>query len=178
MFAQHQLYRTGYKCGFTYGRRDLLSSTHSDAFERRRAEDKAKVLADLLLHNCSVAIQDVFEPDTIPLGKGDLDMYSSSASFLQANPTPVPDGVAKPETVSYGTSQPTATNPGGGGVGGTNGGGGGGSGSGSGSGSAGTPKPSNGAGILEPMGSGFEGAGALGTMLWAAAMAGLGFLLL
>lgn len=171
MFAQHQLYRTGYKCGFTYGRRDLSSSANTNTLERRRAEDKAKVLADLLLHNCSVAIQDVFAPDTIPLGKGDLDMYSSSASFLQANPTPVPDGVVKPATVSYGTNQPTATIPGGGGVGGTNGGGG------AGSGSGGTPKPSNGAGVLGPMG-GVGGAGALDTMLWAGAMAGLGFLLL
>ncbi|KAH7024720.1 uncharacterized protein B0I36DRAFT_352925 [Microdochium trichocladiopsis] len=175
MFSHYQRYRTGYMCDHvTVGRRGLNGDAHALSVQRRRAEDKAKVLADLLLHNCSVAIQDVFEPGTIPLEKGVLDMYSSSAIFLQANPTPVPDGVAKPETVSYGTNQPTATVPGGGGIGGTNGGGGGAGGSGTAA--TGTPKPTNGAAVLGPWIGGAQGV--IGVALWSIAMGGLGFFLL
>ncbi|KAJ1329738.1 Pregnancy-associated plasma protein-A [Microdochium nivale] len=138
------------------------------ALQRRRDENDAKILADLLLHNCSVAIQDVFQPESLPLGKGDLAVYSSSASYLQANPTPVADGVVKPSTVSYGTNQPTATVPGGGGAGVA------------GSGNPGattTPKPSNAANALVAGRGGDGGGGVFFVAVWVALATALGFCL-
>ncbi|KXJ86375.1 hypothetical protein Micbo1qcDRAFT_209069 [Microdochium bolleyi] len=166
MFTFFQRYRTKeYRCDEL-----IINKRNADPLQRRREEDQAKVLADLLLNNCSVAIQDVFAPDSIPLGKADLAVYSSSASFLQANPTPVPAGVVKPSTVTYGTSQPTATVPGGGGPNVITGGG-----SGSGLGSTGMPKPTNAAPAL----TGAHGNGGMfAVSVWVALATALGFFLI
>lgn len=91
-------------------RRDLPSHQYHEL--KRRAEDKAKILADLLLSNCSVAIQDVFQEDSIPLPSSALASYSSAAVSMIANPTTVADDVAlAPKTASVGSAITTAGEP-------------------------------------------------------------------
>ncbi|KXJ89827.1 hypothetical protein Micbo1qcDRAFT_165207, partial [Microdochium bolleyi] len=56
----------------------------------------------MLLNNCSVAIQDVFTPNSLPIDPKLLAAYSSAAVALQANPTPVAgggDGPDRPLTI-------------------------------------------------------------------------------
>ncbi|KXJ86026.1 hypothetical protein Micbo1qcDRAFT_180235 [Microdochium bolleyi] len=168
MLAYWNKYRQPFRCEDVLitvpGKRDLASGNNAAgaaalALHRRQQEGTAKALAELLLHNCSVAIQDVFDPASIPLGKPDLAMYSSSASVLQASPTPVPPGVIKPSTVSWGTNQPTDSVPGGGGAGvaGTGG---------NGAGSTSTPKPSNAATALTVVGGRADGVLAVTYRIW------------
>lgn len=121
MFAHFFYFRNGltYSKDFckTKHRRDMsrLETREELHALQRRAEDKAKALADLLLSNCSIAIQDVYQPDSIPLPSSALASYSSAASSMAANPTQNSDPYA-PKTVSLGTglavTLPTGTTTG------------------------------------------------------------------
>jgi hypothetical protein len=57
--AHFLTFRRDLKCGAVHGPKSPRI--------RKREEEKATLSADLLLNNCSVAIQDVFEEETIPL---------------------------------------------------------------------------------------------------------------
>lgn len=87
-------------------------STEEHVVLQKREADKATILADLLLQNCSVAIQAVFQEDSIPLPKSVLQSYSSVASSMQAHPTSYPPGADRPTTATHG-SAPASTATGG-----------------------------------------------------------------
>ena len=113
MVAQFLTFRRGWKCNAKWNKRDLDSASTELSQENanilKRQEANAQVLADLLLQNCSVAIQDVFLEETIPLPQSVLQSYSSVASSMQANPTIVPSGVRKPATATVGSAVPVMT---------------------------------------------------------------------
>jgi hypothetical protein len=114
MFSHFLKYRQRRQCSAPQKRDvgSLPTSAEEAAVLRKRDEQGALVMADLLLNNCSVAIQDVFEPDSIPLDQKVLESYSSQASSLRANPTSLPPGVERPPTLTGATAQPTETGEG------------------------------------------------------------------
>lgn len=121
MFSQFLAYRRGaiYNKNFCGSQKRSLEPSH---LLQKRAQDKATVLADLLLNNCSVAIQDVYQEDAIPLPSSVLVSYSSAASVLAANPT-TNTNLFAPTTASIGTGTgvPVPTGISGGGSGGSGG---------------------------------------------------------
>jgi hypothetical protein len=71
-------------------------------------DEKFSIMADLLLNNCSVAIQHVFRGDDVPLPSSALKSISSAARSLGANPSPSdgPEG-PRPATRVLGTASGT-----------------------------------------------------------------------
>lgn len=106
MFSRFSAFRSGviYSSNFCKESRSLhlSSSTISARDLYRRAEQKATLLADLLLNNCSIAIQDVYEEETIPLEKKALESISAKASSLQAN-SMVDSDPWRPQTATIGS---------------------------------------------------------------------------
>lgn len=117
MFSRFSTFRSGviYSSNFCKESRSL--SHLSSRVLHRRAEQKATLLADLLLNNCSIAIQDVYEEETIPLEKKVLESISEKASSLQANPT-VNSDPWRPQTATIGTATGVVAATGGSGGGG------------------------------------------------------------
>lgn len=109
-FRQGAIYRPDFcKTASSKNRLRGLETREESQAIQRRAEDKAKVLTDLLLANCSIAIQDVYQEDTIPLPSSALASYSSVASSMVANTTSNSD-IFAPNTATIGTgSAVTAT---------------------------------------------------------------------
>ena len=102
-FRQGAIYRPDFcKTASSKNRLRGLETREESQVIQRRAEDKAKVLADLLLANCSIAIQDVYQEDTIPLPSSALASYSSVASSMVANPTSN-SNIFAPKTATIGT---------------------------------------------------------------------------
>jgi hypothetical protein len=101
MFAEFLTFRALLPCSGGSTKRSLASLFSSLILRRglhSRADiDQATLLANLLLVNCSVAIQDVYRPDTLPLAHILLSSYSSAASSMQATPAPMPTGSVDPD---------------------------------------------------------------------------------
>lgn len=106
MYAHFLTFRRGYNCGAEMKKRAV--SNLSPAVWKRE-EARVNVLAELLLNNCSVAIQDVFDEETIPLPKAALSSLSSAASSLRANPTADDPNNPRPATVTLGTATARAS---------------------------------------------------------------------
>jgi hypothetical protein len=100
MFARFLMFR----------RSEQYSGTFCASGKHRRqgegSEIKALAMADLLLQNCTVAIQDVYQEDSIPLASSQLARISSEASILSATPKPANTDPAAllPQTMSLGTA--------------------------------------------------------------------------
>lgn len=101
MMAHFLTFRRGLSCGAVFSKSKRESQSPAI---RKREEEQAILLADLLLNNCSVAIQDVFEEETIPLPVEVLSSYSVAASQLQATPTAEDPNNPRPATVVLGTA--------------------------------------------------------------------------
>lgn len=107
MYAQFLTFRLKQPCKAKLV--GALPTRDEHAALQKREVDKATILADLLLQNCSVAIQAVFQEDSIPLPKSVLQSYSSAASSMQANPTSYPPGAERPATATRQSALPTGT---------------------------------------------------------------------
>ena len=112
MYAAFSKFRRATPCSQVKNTRSL----------KDRQEDtvkRAEMMGQLLLQNCSVAIQDVFIPDTIPLPPSALSSLSSAAIVLKATPPPQDPLSPRPATKTVGTltsiatSTPTASSEGG-----------------------------------------------------------------
>ena len=96
MFASFSKFRRSTLCSEINNKRELE--------ERQQLQIQgAELLGDLLLNNCSVAIQDVFEEDSIPLPASVLSSLSSAAVVLKATPPPNDPTNPRPATKSVGT---------------------------------------------------------------------------
>jgi hypothetical protein len=110
MFSNFIKLRRNSACASAKARR-LLPPFPSDFYKRQeKTPEHAALLADLLLNNCSVAIQDVFQKDTIPLPPSVLESVSIAAVSLKANPPTYTDpNVQRPATMTIGPGALAAT---------------------------------------------------------------------
>ena len=102
MFAHFLTFRRGQNCGAVF------SKLSAPVIYKREDEEKATVLGELLLQNCSVAIDDVYEPDSIPLPEAKLESFRIAASSSQANPPATPAS-GRPTTAALGSATAQAT---------------------------------------------------------------------
>jgi hypothetical protein len=111
MFAQFLTFRRSLACGAKAKRSSppFPPSSTSSKETPSTKEQKTKQASSQIfsLQNCSVAIQDVLEPESIPLPQSELESYSSAASSMQANqPATMSD---RPATATLGTADPNTT---------------------------------------------------------------------
>lgn len=106
MYAAFSKFRRATPCSEIKNTRSLQS-------RQEESVKRAELMGELLLQNCSVAIQDVFIPDTIPLPASALSSLSSAAVVLKATPPPQDPLKPRPATKTVGTltsvASPTAT---------------------------------------------------------------------
>jgi hypothetical protein len=108
MYSHFVRFRQGKDCSLKKRSTPLDDGDEGQQLEKRQQDaSRASLLADLLLQNCSVAIQEFFAEDSVPLPKTVLASYSSAASSMQANPQTT--NTDRPATQTLGTALPSSS---------------------------------------------------------------------